>query len=173
MKNKKSLSTVIATVLLILLVTVATAIVWVFVNNIVSERTKGVQSCFDVESSGKVTINNYYTCFNSTAGEVQFSINIGDAEIDSLVIFILVGGNSRSFTLTNIDNIAADGLRPYKGIDTDAVKLPGKNEGRTYVANFPGVEKVDWIKIAPVIDKKQCDSSDATYEIDSCALLAS
>jgi len=172
MKNKKSLSTVIATVLLILLVTVATAIVWVFVNNIVSERTKGVQSCFDVESSGKVTINNYYTCFNSTAGEVQFSINIGDAEIDSLVIFILVGGNSRSFTLTN-NNASFDDLKPYKGIYNTNVTLPKKNEGRTYVANFPGVEKVDWIKIAPVIDKKQCDSSDATYEIDSCALLVS
>ncbi|MEK6833698.1 MAG: hypothetical protein AABY32_06655 [Nanoarchaeota archaeon] len=173
-KNKKSLSTVIATVLLILLVTVATAIVWTFVNNIVSERTEGVQSCFEVESSEKVTLNDYYTCYNSTFEEVQFSINIGDAEIDSLVISVLAEGNSRSFILTNTDNTDADGLKPYKGIDTDPVKLPGKNEGRTYTASgFAGATKIDWIKIAPIIEKKQCGLSDATYEVDDCSLFAS
>jgi hypothetical protein len=172
MKNKKSLSSVIATVLLILLVTAAMAIVWVFVNNIIKNRTEGTQSCFDVESSEKVTLNGYYTCSNLTKGEVQFSINIGDAEIDSLVISILVNGNSKSFTLTNNDS-AVTNLRPYNGTAGDLVKLPGKNEGKTYVASgFGAAEKVDWIKIAPVIDKKQCDASDSTYNVVDCSLLA-
>lgn len=169
-KNKKALSTVIATVLLILLVTVAISVVWVFVNNIVKERTEGTQSCFDVESSEKVTINDYYTCSNLTYNEVQFSINIKDAEIDSLIISILVGGNSKSFTLTNTDTVVPN-LRPYKGLYTEAVKLPGKNEGKTYVAGGfeQGAEKVDWIKIAPVIEKKQCGASDETYQVEYCS----
>ena len=37
---------------------------------------------------------------------------------------------------------------------------------------FVGVEKVDWIKIAPIIDKKQCGQTDATYQVDDCILLA-
>jgi len=54
MRNKKALSSVIATVLLILLVTVSIAIVWAFVNNIINKNTKSTESCFDIESSGTV-----------------------------------------------------------------------------------------------------------------------
>jgi len=170
MINKKALSTVIATVLIILLVTAATAIVWSFVNNIIKERTEGVQSCFDVEASEKVTLDGYYTCFNPTEGEVQFSIIIEDAEIDGLVISISAGGSSKSFTLTNEETVVPN-LKPYKGNYEDAVKLPGKKEGNTYVAKgFIPELKVDWIKIAPVIGEKQCGASDSTYQIDDCSL---
>lgn len=173
-KNKKALSTVIATVLMILLVMVATAIVWEFVVNIAKNQTEGVQSCFAATSSGKVAINDYYTCYNITSGEVQFSIDVKDVDIDSLVISILVGGNSKSFTLTNNYTVIPN-LKPYKGNPGDAVKLPGKNEGDTYVADFSsefaqGVTKVDYIRIAPIVGEKQCEQSDETNQIDSCSL---
>ncbi|MCX6750604.1 MAG: hypothetical protein NTZ83_04050 [Candidatus Pacearchaeota archaeon] len=173
-KNKRALSTVIATVLIILLVVVSTTIVWVFVRNIVVSRTHGVDTCFNVEASDKVTINDYYTCYNQTSNEVQFSVSITDAQIDSLIVTILIGGNSRSFTLTNNDTVIQD-LAPYKGNYGTPVKLPGTNEGRTYVANFTtefeqGVGKVDWIKIAPVIEEKQCGASDETYQVEDCGM---
>lgn len=172
MKNKKALSSVIATVLIILLVVASVTIVWAFVKNFIDNRTKSTQSCFDVESSEKVTINNYYTCYNKTLGEVQFSIDIEDVEIDSLVISILSEGNSKSFTLTN-ENTSNPNLKPYKGIYNTNVTLPEKNSGKTYVAGgFDIGSKVDWIKIAPVIDDEQCGSSDETYQVDSCVLLA-
>jgi hypothetical protein len=168
--NKKALSTVIATVLLILLVLVATTIVWTFVRNIINERTQGTQDCFDAQSTGKVAINNYYTCYNPSSGEVQFSIDIGDIQIDSLIISILVGGNSKSFTLTN-DYTADARLKSYPaGNYGEPLKLPGKNEGLTYVASGFAGTKADSIKIAPVINGKQCDSSDETYEISDCSL---
>ena len=176
MANKKALSTVIATVLLILLVTASTAVVWVFVNNIVTERTAGVQSCFELESSEKVTLNEYYTCYRNTTvqpgfEEVQFSINIGDAEIDKLIVLIAVDGNSKSFTLTN-DNGVITNLKPYKGLSGDPVSLPGKNEGKTYVAEgFIDSENVDSIKISPVVENKQCGASDTIYEVEDCILL--
>jgi hypothetical protein len=172
MKNKKALSTVIATVLLILLVTVATAVVWTFVKNIVNkDKLDKEKSCFDVESSEKVTLNGYYTCYNQTSGEVQFSISIADADIDSLVVSILVGGNSRSFTLTNNITHNSD-LKPYKGAYNGSIILPVKNAGKTYVGKgFENQSKVDWIKIAPVIDDKQCGESDSTYEVVYCSNL--
>lgn len=171
MKNKKGLSSVIATVLIILLVVSSVAIVWAFIKNFVDNQTKGTQSCFDIESSEMVTINNYYTCYNSTAGEVQFSIDIKDAEIDSLVISILVGGSSKSFTLNNTA-VGFSNLKPYKGNYGDDVKLPGKNEGLTYVASgFDIGSKADWIKIIPTIDDEQCGASDETLKVDSCVIL--
>jgi hypothetical protein len=170
--NKKGLSTVIATVLIILLVVVSVGIVWGFVKNIVEGSTKSTTSCFDVESSNKVALNSYYTCYNSTSGEVQFSINIEDVEIDELVISILSEGSSKSFTLTN-DEANFTNLRPYKGNYGDYLKLPGKNEGLTYVVSgFSGGEKIDSIKIAPVVDGEQCSTSDQTSQVDSCVLLA-
>jgi hypothetical protein len=172
-KNKKGLSTVVATVLIILLTVVSVSIVWVFVKNLINEKTQGVQSCFDVDSGGKVAINNYYTCYNKTSGEVQFSIDIKDATIDSLIIAIAAAGNSKSFTLTN--NFTTNpNLKLYpNGAYGGQVKLPGKNEGLTYVAKgFPLQTKVDSIRIAPVIDDKQCDASDETYEISECSQLA-
>jgi len=52
------------------------------------------------------------------------------------------------------------------------VKLPGKNEGLTYVASgFDGSDKIDSIKIAPVIDEEQCSAVDTTSQVDSCSLL--
>lgn len=173
MKNKKGLSTVIATVLMILLVTVSMSIVWVFVRGIVSEKTEGTKPCFDVESSQTVTINGYYTCYNSTHGKVQFSIDIGDAQIDGLIVSILVDGNSKSFTLTN-QLTYVPGLVPYGAISGN-VKLPGKNEGKTYVASGSWIvagSKVDSIKIAPIIGDKQCEASDSTYTVEDCSLFA-
>lgn len=170
-KNKKALSTVIATVLLILLVLVTTTMVWVSVRNFIKPQMEK-QKCFDVESSNKITLNDYYTCYNFTNNnEVQFSISMADVEIDSLVVTILVGGNSRSFTLTNNYTTPED-LKPYRGNYGDQLKLPGKNEGKTYVAR--GFEtstgKVDWIKIAPVLGDKQCGPSDEIYQVENCNL---
>jgi uncharacterized protein (UPF0333 family) len=172
MKNKKGLSTVIATVLLILLVVVATSIVWMFVNNIVKDSTdKRTQSCFNAISSSKVTINDYYTCYNSSSGKVQFSINIGDVDVEGVVVSILMGGNSRSFTITNQVQVI-NYLLPYGNSGLTTVNLPIKNGGKTYIATgFQVNSKVDSIKIAPIIEGKQCDMSDSTYQVDDCSLL--
>lgn len=171
LKNKKAVSTVIATVLLILLVTASMAIVWTLVNNFVREKTEN--KCSNVQLPNEVTIEDSYTCYNITSNgeEVQFSINIGDVDIDSLVISILIGGNSKSFTLTN-DNTAYQDIRPYQGNYGDPVKLPGKNEGRTYIANgFSETGEVESIEIAPIISARQCDATDEIYQVENCSML--
>lgn len=169
--KNKGLSTVIATVLLIALVMATSTIVWVSTNKLIDSKTKGTQECFKIASSENVVLNEEYTCFNPTTDEVQFSLDIGDVEIDGVVISILVGGNSKVFTLTNTPQVISD-IRPYKGIVGDAVKLPGKNEGKTYIASgFTESEVIQWIKIAPIIDDKQCDMTDEVYKVVDCNLL--
>ena len=167
-KNKRGLSTVIATVLIILLVVVSVTIVWTFVKNFVTTQTEKT-GCFEIESSDKVTLNGYYTCYNSSNNEVQFSINIKDATIDSLIISITMAGNSRSFGLTNNYTVDPD-LRPYAGEFGQPVKLPGRNQGLTYSAKTFVGGKVDSIAIAPVIAGKQCGATDETYDVSDCGL---
>jgi FlaG/FlaF family flagellin (archaellin) len=179
MKNKKALSTVIATVLIILLTVAAIAIVWTFVKKMVDESKNKVESCFGIESSEKVTLNGLYTCYiNNSADpgleEVQFSINIADVEIEALIVSIMAGGSSKSFTITN-EGVTDANLK-YYGTSTfgeDAIKLPGKNSGRTYVARYDTTSnKVDWIGIAPVANGEQCGITDQINDISNCALLA-
>ena len=171
MKNKKALSAVVATVILILLVVAATAIVWTFVNKLVKEKTSQTETCFDVESGEKVTLNNYYTCYDSATGEVQFSLSIADVDVDEVLVSILAGGSTKSFTIKNESTVIPN-LRYYNGVPGQAVKLPERNAGLTYVASgFSGNSKIDWIKISPIIDGRQCATTDTINEIESCSLL--
>lgn len=170
MKNKKALSAVVATVILILLVVAATAIVWTFVNKLVKEKTSQTETCFDVESGEKVTLNNYYTCYDSATGEVQFSLSIADVDVDEVLVSILAGGSTKSFTIKN-ESTVINNLRYYNSVP-GAVQLPERNAGLTYVASgFIGNSKIDWIKISPIIDGRQCATTDTINEIESCSLL--
>ena len=163
--KKKGLSTVVATVLLIALVMVATTIVWSSVRKLIRDKTEGAQSCFDIKVSEKVIINEDYTCYNSTDNHVQFSLNIGDVDIEGLVISIESEGSSKGYTLTNsVQNIS--GLVNYPD-KSNGVALPSKNSGKTYIATgFP--EPADSIIIAPIVLDKTCAPSDEIHQIEDC-----
>jgi len=165
LKNKNGLSGVVATVILILLVIVATTIVWTMVSNLIENKTSGVQSCFDVGFSDKVSFNQDYTCFDSENNEVQFSINIGDIEIEKVLVSISYAGTSKSFSITP-EAQGFDDLVTYPSRGS-SVTLPGKNSGLTYIAT--GISDApDWIKIAPYVGEKQCGVSDTIYELEDC-----
>ncbi len=167
-EDKKALSTVVATVLLILLTVVAVTVVWVFINNFIKNQTDA--SCYQVETNpGLVALNEYYTCFNSTSDEVQFSINIGEAEIESLLVSFLSDGATKTIILTNEDTEIPN-VRYYKSLPGE-VKLPAKNAGLTYhFGGFTG-DKIDWIKIAPTVDEKACEPTDTINEVVNCNIL--
>lgn len=163
---KTGLSGVITAVIMIALVMAAAAIVWGVVNNVIRGQMKNAESCFG--NYDKVTINSIYTCYDSTADTFQFSLDIGDIEVDSVIISVSSAGSTNGYTLTNTEQTIS-GLANYEstGFGTDLIKLPGKNAGKTYVANG-FTEKPDLIKIAPVIDGQQCEISDSVSGIEVC-----
>src|SRR3989339_177025 len=57
--NNKALSGVVTTVIMIGLVVAAISIVWVFVNNLVTDEIAGAESCFEVFDQIKI---GEYTC---------------------------------------------------------------------------------------------------------------
>jgi len=170
MKNRKAISGVVTAVIMIGLVMVAAIIVWVVVRNVVQGRLEGVESCFGIYE--KITINNRYTCYDSSNSRFQFSISVSDINVDKVIVSVSGAGATNSYTLTNqnqtIENLANYGST---GFGTDTINLPGKNSGLTYVASGFS-EKPDLIQIAPVIDGEQCDVSAKLSEIDDCSSLA-
>jgi len=166
-KNKRGLSGVVVAVIMIALVMAAAAIIWVVVSNMIQGKTKNTENCFG--NYDKIKINGIYTCHDSTDDNAQFSISIGDIEIESLLVSIYSAGTTKTFELTPGLGSIAD-LGPYPS-GTGDVELPSRNGGLTYIASgFPSV--IDKIEISPTIGGSQCGIADTMQAIDDCDALA-
>lgn len=168
--NKKGLSGVVTVVILIALAIALVAIVWAVVNNLVTKQLGEAGSCFG--TFDKITINQRFTCYNSSSGELQFSINIGDIEVDDVLVAVASQGTSSSFTISKnpgtVDNIVSYPSR------NAIVNLPGKNGGLTYILNMSAAGftgKPASLQIAPIIGGNQCETSDSLNEFDDCSTL--
>ena len=170
-KIKKAMSNVVSTTLLILLAIVAVGIVWTTVRGMIDDNISSGEAC-NIDILDKVTIDNKYTCYNETSQQFQFSINIGDLDIDYLLISIDSAGKSHSFEMTNTETDIPQ-VTNYPD-DSTIVKLPEKNSGKTYFFDCDSLEclgKPDALKIAPTIDGNQCEQTDSLFEIDYCKAL--
>jgi flagellin-like protein len=165
--DKKGVSGIIAAIIMIGIVLAAGVIVWSVVNNIVNQSLGSAESCFG--NYGKISLNNRYTCYNKSGNETLFSVNIGDVNVDSVVVRISSPEGALSYTIEKGDNTITN-LQSYNR--SSVVQLPGENSGLTYRAiNMPAYP--DLIDISPVINGKQCDVSDSIKQIDLCSSLAS
>lgn len=167
MKNKKGVSTVIASLLLILLTIVLIGVVWSIVMKLVNSKVEE-SSCLEV--IGKVNLNGQYTCYNSPS-ELRISIEREDIEIGGILVAVSSSGTTKTFTLKE-DNQNFVFLKYYNGTYNENVKIPDKNSGRTYVYNLTsqGIGSPDYLSISPIIGENQCDKSDETFEIPDCRI---
>ena len=168
-KNKKALSMVVSTLILTLLVVYAGAIIWGVVSNMVDDKIEGSSSCFNI--FGKVNINVEYTCYNPETDSIQFSLDIGDIDVDAVKVSIQSDSLSRIFEITNtatlIPNLANYGS---DGFGTDLISLPSKNGGNSYVYDEEGIFITipNSIKIIPVIGNNNCDIADTLEPLENC-----
>ena len=165
--EKKGISTVIATLLLVALTIILVGVVWTMVNNIVRNNINSANACYNTQ--GKVTLNNDYTCYNNSGAnpELVFSINVADLSIDDIIVSISNGQNSTSFWI-NRDN-ATSGLL-YLNRTPNAL-IPAENHGLTYVFPLPSyyTDAPENIKITPVIEGQTCSNIDSISQFDLCS----
>jgi FlaG/FlaF family flagellin (archaellin) len=169
LQNKLGLSTIVATLLLVLLTVVLAGIVWGVVAKMTKDNLNKSQSCFEIFN--KVKLDERYTCYNvsSPNKELIISLAIKDIDVDEVTIGVSYNGETKSFkilkTLSQVPNV-----RYYNG--TINVALPSKNSGVAYAydfgtafgtTNFP-----DSIEVAPMINGNQCEISSSIQEIGSC-----
>ncbi|OGJ13288.1 hypothetical protein A3K82_01890 [Candidatus Pacearchaeota archaeon RBG_19FT_COMBO_34_9] len=141
----------------------AIVLVWVFINNIVKGQIKSSEACFG--NFDKVSINEQYTCYDSAADLIRFSLIVGDIDVDKIIVSVSSASAVKSYTIINGTTIP--GLVMYSGESPQTIILPGKNSGLTY--NATGfASTADLIQIAPVIGGTQCEASDSVSEIEVC-----
>ncbi len=163
-EGKKGLSGVVSVVILIALTVALVAIVWSVVNNLVNENIEAT-SCLDVLN--EIEINRLYTCYNSSgSGELQFSISMGEAEIESLLVSIASQGSSNTFRISPAGT-DDENLEPFS--EGGPVRLPGKNSGLTY--RYPVSSEPDLLEISPKVGDTQCETMDKVLDFPNCASL--
>lgn len=163
--NKKGISEVITTLILIALVIVVIAIVWKAIDSMLHKSIDQTEACYG--NYGKIELNSRYVCYNSSSKEIKFAIKIGDVDVDRVIVSIASEEETKTFSITN--ELSAINNLKYSTGDT-LVKLPSKNGGATYIAS--GFQsKPDSIEVAPVINEKQCEVSDRVFEIEDCNVL--
>lgn len=168
-QNKKGLSAIVITVILIALSMAAIVLVWVFINKVIKEEIKSSESCFG--NFDKIKINRQYTCYEQDGLDynLRFSLIIEDVQVDKVIVSVSSESAVKSYGITNTPQSIA-GLTMYPSGITN-VNLSGPNGGLTYKATGFG-SKIDLIKIAPVIGGSLCEVSDSLSEIEDCILIS-
>jgi|SaaInlV_200m_DNA_2_1039689.scaffolds.fasta_scaffold31677_2 flagellin-like protein len=168
MNNKKGISAIVATVLIILITVAAVTIIWAAIIPMISNELGGATECFD--ASAALTVSSDYSCYNAAAGSVPANVSIQ------------VSRATGDFTLLGVDVLGS-----YEGSadtvmfnSTTAQKIPAANGALVYtiIVNSTTTSdmefKLDGIDQASVAARVQagqteklCDGS-AVTEIRPC-----
>ncbi len=131
MKNKRGVSQVIATVLLILITIAAVILIagllipWV--KNSLPET-----SCVDVLGMLEIAEDKTYTCYDSVnmKAKVMLKLGFADVEVRGLIIVLSGEGESKRFEIIKGEN-APDGVSMI-----GEWRFPEQGESRTYIFDF-------------------------------------
>ena len=164
--NKRAISSIIATLLLVVLTIVLVAIIWTVINRMVSQKINQSSACFG--NFDPITINSQYTCYNSSANSVRFSLDVGATKVDGVIVSISSPSKSLSISINGSNNQVAN-LSLYNG--TSSVMVPAVNSGVTYIYNWSGSDVPNSIQIAPIVNGQQCGASNPV-QLDDCQLLS-
>ena len=163
--NKKGISAVVATVLIILITVAAVTIIWAAVIPMISNKLESGTVCLDAVSQIQL-LDEGYTCKASDGANISIQIRHGAKPFDLADVQVLVSasGDTAMFEITN----STTTLDP----NVTTILLPGVNEEKVYIINTASItETIDKVQIAPVVavgnTEEICDVS-ATRTLKDC-----
>lgn len=165
-KNKKAVSTLVATVLLILITVAAVGIIWGAIMPMLNSAMEMGQACLNARLT--IDTTQGYTCYKTASKESQVMINRGAEEFSLAGIRVMVsgGGQSKTFEVATDQNKSTIKMigEAYSGNVFASSDLPSVNEDRTYVVNTSSLGVVvEEVKVAPIAKvgntERVCDVS--------------
>ena len=133
--EKKRFSKITIAVILIGVILLL-AIGWVIIKNI-GDKPGNTESCSD--AGEKVEINSKYALYDPSSNQLRFSISMGDADVDEVLVTISGDNAAKILKIKTkaqeIKNLANSGSTDF---GTDQIKLPEKNTDLTYVYDMSG-----------------------------------
>jgi len=161
--QKKAVSTIIATVLLISLVLVIAAVVWAVAKNMVEKNLDEAESCIGIFD--KVKLNELYTCYDSKTTQTKFSVEVGEVKLDKIIVSVSGSGIIKKIELNSVGDNNLEAISSAS--DT---KIPSENSGKTYKirTNYFNL-KPDRIEIIPFVDGNSCGVVSIINSISDCS----
>lgn len=104
MNNKKGISAVVATVLIILITVAAVTIIWAAIIPMIKTQLEEGTVCLDATSALAIE-NKGYTCFNAATVDVQVSHGAKDIGLSGIQFLISKAGDTTSVTETTVANL--------------------------------------------------------------------
>ena len=147
-KNKKGISGVLTTIILIAMVIVLVGIIYSVIIPMVRNNIEHANACSPPNIIGKISLNRLNTCYDDSTKIIKVSMEIEDLEYDKILVYISQGGTSKTMEI-----------------------IQAQNSGKTYEYNINDLGlsgKPETIKIAPVIEGEQCDIIDSINEVATC-----
>ncbi|MBU2576670.1 MAG: hypothetical protein KKF50_03030 [Nanoarchaeota archaeon] len=155
MNNKKGISAIVATVLIILITVAAVTIIWAAIIPMIQDQIGGSTECFDASAALSVTTD--YSCVNDTSKEAQIQVHRGTGKftLSDIEIILGAGGNTNS-TMVVEDLIQS---------------VPDVNGDRVYTLTYIGDKVTEagvaaWVEAGNTV--KACDKS-GMVTIPECA----
>lgn len=158
-KNKKGISAIVATVLIILITVAAVTIVWAAVIPMITNQLDKGTLCLDAVSQVSL-VDAGYTCKQSNGKNISLQIKHGakDFTLADVQVLVSAGGDTTSLTL-------------LKNNLTKSI-LPGANEEKVFVLNTSMISgTIDSVSIAPIVTvgntQEKCEIS-ASKSLTNC-----
>jgi hypothetical protein len=172
--NKRAVSTVVATVLVIMITVVAVGVVVKFVIPLISDNLEEGTECVDFSEYFYFEEEFGYNCYtpikddDNNVAHKLYGVSVGaetgnknlQSQINGFLISFIDGGDSKAINIedggeTNND----DGGVRMLDKEVGTFNLPGIGEVRTYVYNTTGT--VSSVEIYPILKNGRiCDRSD-------------
>lgn len=155
--NKRGLSEVVVTILIILLAIAAISVVWVTVNNIIKNQTSKSSACFsDFED---IQIDEKYTCVNLTSNKIELMIQRGDIELESIQVSISGEEKQVDFYIVNQEIPVTSSV---------IIGLLKKNSAKKYSIDLEGFGNIESISIARINQGQTCSIADTIFNVPEC-----
>ncbi len=138
--NKKGISAVVATVLIILITVAAITIVWAAIIPMINNQLDQGTLCLDAVSQLSI-MDEGWTCVDTPNNELSLQIKKGpkNFELADIQVLISSGGNVESVSLLDTYTLA---------------DLPGSNEEKVFVLDVTAIlaaGTIDSVRIAPIL----------------------
>jgi len=131
--DKKGISPVIATVLLVLVTFIAVGIVWGFILPMIKGNLEESGGCFKLRDYAEV-VEGEYTCFNSSGTKVMIKRGMANHTIKGFRLSIVAAGEAKLYDITEYST----GIKMWQqSTYTEDIELPDLGEARTYL--FEGI----------------------------------
>jgi hypothetical protein len=171
MTNKKAISPIITTILLILISIVAVSFVAAFVIPFIKNNMNS--DCFKAINQITIKTNSGFTCYHVEGGKavVNVSVQRGNEPlgIETFKVTVLGEGESETFTIRNEVGRSDGKVKMLKGMSQD-IEVPKVGDMKTYVL-YTDLASVNSVQIAAgVSGDRMCDPTEEK-QIDLCTAL--